>query len=80
MTFFQNLTAHLNLIPAIANAVQAFQAIGHSKESTLAKVLQIIEVSANLGETIPVPVVAAVSATVASIVEQIFSPATSAAA
>jgi hypothetical protein len=72
MTFLQNLEAHLNLIPAIATAIQTFKAIGSSKESTVAKVGQIVETAATLGEAVPVATVQAVSATVLTIAEEIF--------
>jgi len=75
MSFLSNLESHLNLIPTIVQAVQAFQAIGHSKETTVQKLGQIIEVTAALGEAVPIPLVAAISATVESIAEQIFNPA-----
>jgi hypothetical protein len=75
MSFLSNLESHLNLIPTIVQAVQAFQAIGHSKETTVQKIGQIIEVTAALGEAVPLPIVAAISATVESIAEQIFNPA-----
>ena len=72
MTFLQNLEAHLNLIPAIATAIQTFKSIGSSKESTVAKVGQIVETAATLGEAVPVATVQAVSATVLTIAEEIF--------
>lgn len=74
MTFLQTLESHLYLIPTIISAVQAFQTIGHSKETTLQKVVQIVEVSAAVGEQATVPLVSSISATVESIVEQVFNP------
>jgi hypothetical protein len=74
MTFWQNLTSHLNLIPALVRAVQEFQDIGHTKESAVAKVVQIVKTCATLGEQIPVPQVAAISAIVEGIAEQVFAP------
>jgi hypothetical protein len=74
-SFLQNLEAHLDLIPGLLNAVKGFQAIGSSKESTLSKVVQIVEQTAAIGETVPVPVVQLISGTVESIVEEIFGNA-----
>lgn len=74
MKFLTTLASHLNLIAPIVQAIQAYQAIGHSKETVVQKVGQIIEVTAALGEAVPIPLVDAVSATVESIAQQIFSP------
>ena len=74
MSFLSELYAHLNLIPVIKAAIQTYQEIGHSKETTTQKLGQIIETTAALGEAVPVPVVAAISATIESIAEQIFNP------
>lgn len=75
-SFLQNLEAHLNLIPLVAGAIQTFKTIGSSKESTLAKVGQIIETAASLGEAVPVPAVQAVSAIVETLAEEIFGAST----
>ena len=72
MNFFQTLEAHLNLIPVITTAIQTLQQIGHTKESAVQKVGQIIETSAAVGESIPVPVVSSVSALVEDIAQAIF--------
>lgn len=74
MNFLQTLSAHLNLVPNIIQAVQAFQTIGHSKETTVQKIGQMIELSAAIGEQVPVPVVVSVSTLVESIAQQIFAP------
>lgn len=75
MTFLQQLESHLNLIPVIVAAVQAFQQIGHSKETTIQKIGEIIQISALVGEQIPIPVVQNVSALIDSIATQVFTPA-----
>jgi hypothetical protein len=72
MSFLQNLETHLSLIPAITAAIQSFQAIGHTKESAVAKIGQIIQTSAAIGEVVPVPLVGAISATVEEIAGAIF--------
>lgn len=74
MNFLQSLSTHLGLVPVIVQAVQAFQLIGHSKESTVLKIGQIIEVSAAVGEQVPVPMVASISTLVEGIAQQIFNP------
>lgn len=73
MNFLNLILAHLNLIPPIANAVQVFQNIGHSKETTIQKVGDIIKTAATVGEQIPVPVVEAISATVETVAEAVFA-------
>ena len=72
MKFEQFLQAHLNLIPSIFAAAQTFKTIGHSKESTLQKIVQITEGAASLAEAVPVPQVQAIAATVGTIVEGVF--------
>lgn len=72
MSFLQTLESHLNLIPVISAAIQEFKAIGASKETTVVKIGQIVEVSAALGEQVPVPLVASISATVETFAEAIF--------
>ena len=76
MSFFSNLTSHLNLIPALSAAIQEIKLIGGSKETAVQKVGQIIEVSAAVGEIVPVPIVSAVSATVEEIAQMIFNTGT----
>lgn len=56
----------------IATAVGAIKAAGASKETTLQKVGQIVEIAAATGETIPVPQVQAVSGLVLAIAEEVF--------
>jgi hypothetical protein len=74
MSFFSTLAEHLNLVPAISTAVQEFQSIGHSKETTLQKIQGIVDASAQVGEQVPVPVVQGVSALVQTIVDAVFGP------
>jgi hypothetical protein len=74
-TFLIALTSHLNLIPGIVAAAQALQSIGHSKENTLQKIVESIEITAAVGETIPVPLVQSISGLVESIVTQVFPSA-----
>jgi hypothetical protein len=78
MSWLTTLTQHLNLVPAIVSAVQSFQAIGHTKESTVQKVGQIIQVAASVGEVVPIPQVMAVSSLVDTIAQGVFNtPASS---
>jgi hypothetical protein len=74
--FLIALTSHLNLIPGIVAAAQALQSIGHSKESTLQKIVESVEITAAVGETIPVPLVQSISGLVENIVTQVFPAAT----
>ena len=70
--FLIALTSHMNLIPGIVAAAQALQAIGHSQESTVQKIVQAVEVTAAVGETVPNPLVQSISTMVESIVTQVF--------
>lgn len=70
--FLSFINGHLGLIPTAVAAFTALQQIGHTKESALAKVTQIIEVSAALGEQIPEKHVQAVSTTIEDIAQRIF--------
>lgn len=79
MNFLKQLESHLSLVPTIVAAVQAFQSIGHSKETTIQKIGDIIKVSAAVGEAVPIPIVAAVSGLVETIAGAVFAPATPAA-
>lgn len=74
MSFLSTLQANLGLIPTLVSAIQAFQEIGHSQETTVQKIGQIVEVAAAVGEVVPVPQVAAVSSLIESIAQQIFNP------
>ncbi len=75
MTFLQQLESHLNLVPVIVAAVQAYQTICHSKQTTVEKIGEIIQVSALVGEQIPIAVVQNVSALIENIATQVFTPA-----
>ena len=78
MSWLTNLTSHLSLIPVAVQAIQAFQAIGHSQESTLAKVTDIVKLSAQVGEKVPEVHVAAVSTLIESLITQIYGAPTAA--
>ena len=76
-----DVEAGLSQVANVGKAVQAIRATGASKQSILQKVVTIVEVSAQAGEAIPIPQVQAVSALVATIVEDVFAaPATATAA
>ena len=78
----KDIEAGLTAVANIGTAVTAIKATGASKESTLQKVVTIVEIASQAGEAVPVPQVSAASALVNNIVEEVFgapvAPATAA--
>lgn len=72
MKWLTLLLSHLDLIPKVAAAAQTFQQIGHSKESTVQKIVDITKGAAALGEQIPEAHVQAVSKLVDTVVSGVF--------
>ena len=75
-SFLVNLEQALGLIPTIIMAVQAFKDIGHSKDTTVQKIGDIVQISAAIGEVVPIPQVQSISAIIESIATQVFTPTT----
>jgi hypothetical protein len=73
-SFLVNLEQALGLIPTIIMAVQAFKDIGHSKDTTVQKIGDIVQISAAIGEVVPIPQVQSISAIIESIATQVFTP------
>ena len=74
MSFFKNLQNHLNTIVAAVAAINTFKEIGHSQATTLTKILEIVAVSAAIGESDSNPQVKAISTTIENLVQTIFAP------
>jgi hypothetical protein len=78
----KDIEAGLTAVANIGTAVQAIKATGASKESTLQKVVTIVEAASQAGEAVPIPQVSAASTLVNNIVEEVFgapaAPATAA--
>ena len=78
----KDIEAGLTAVANIGTAVTAIKATGASKESTLQKVVTIVETASAAGEAVPIPQVQAVSSMVNTIVEEVFgtpaAPATAA--
>lgn len=72
-TFLSNIQGLLGLVPVIGQAVTAFKAIGHSQATAITKINEIVQVSAAVGELIPIPQVQAISAIVESIAQQVYA-------
>jgi hypothetical protein len=68
----KDIEAGLSAVANIGTAVTAIKATGASKQSTLQKVITIVETASAAGEAIPIPQVQSVSSLVNGIVEDVF--------